>query len=163
MQVYHFDMATGQYIRQSKADESPLEPGVYLIPAHATTTPPPSCDDGEQVRWDGEAWQVEPLPVEESTEEHPADQTPPTDAPSAYDIRTHRDDLIKQVRWRIERHKDQKALGLTPVESLEPLLKYTQALRDVPQQEGFPTSVVWPECPPDPTNPKPELDDSKDS
>lgn len=86
---------------------------------------------------------------------------PPT--PSAYDIRTHRDDLIKQVRWRIERHKDQKALGLTPVEPVEPLLKYTQALRDVPQQEGFPASVVWPECPPDPTNPKTKLDDSKES
>lgn len=26
-------------------------------------------------------------------------------------------------------------------------LQYTQALRDVPQQAGFPESVEWPQCP----------------
>ena len=61
--------------------------------------------------------------------------------------RAERDRLIEAVRWRIERHNDELALGREPTEPLEPLLQYAQDLRDVPQQEGFPESVEWPECP----------------
>lgn len=61
--------------------------------------------------------------------------------------RHHRDHLIESVRWRIERHRDELALGSEPTEPLEPLLQYTQLLRDVPQQAGFPESLEWPECP----------------
>lgn len=61
--------------------------------------------------------------------------------------RAQRDQLIESVRWRIERHYDELALGSEPTEPLEPLLQYTQALRDVPQQSGFPESVEWPQCP----------------
>ena len=59
--------------------------------------------------------------------------------------RAKRDGLIESVRWRIERHSDELALGREPTEPLEPLLRYVQALRDVPQQEGFPEKVEWPE------------------
>ena len=45
---------------------------------------------------------------------------------------------------RIERHSDELALGSEPTEPLEPLLQYTQALRDVPQQSGFPGDIDWP-------------------
>ena len=61
--------------------------------------------------------------------------------------RAERDRLIESVRWRIERHNDELALGSEPTEPLEPLLQYTQELRDVPQQAGFPESVEWPQCP----------------
>ena len=60
-------------------------------------------------------------------------------------VRAERDRLIESVRWRIERHNDELALGREPTEPLEPLLRYVQALRDVPQQEGFPEKVEWPE------------------
>lgn len=62
-------------------------------------------------------------------------------------VRAERDAKIEAVRWRIERHNDELALGSEPTEQLEPLLQYTQALRDVPQQKGFPESVEWPEIP----------------
>ena len=41
MQIYNYDADTGIYTNEGVADESPLEPGVYLIPAHATTIEPP--------------------------------------------------------------------------------------------------------------------------
>ena len=58
--------------------------------------------------------------------------------------RAERDRLIESVRWRIERHSDELALGSEPTEPLEPLLQYVRALRDVPQQEGFPGDIDWP-------------------
>lgn len=73
--------------------------------------------------------------------------TQPTADQMADTARAKRDRLIESVRWRIERHSDELALGIEPTEPLEPLLQHTQALRDVPQQAGFPESVEWPQCP----------------
>ena len=58
--------------------------------------------------------------------------------------RAERDQLIESVRWRIERHSDELALGREPTEPLEPLLQYVQDLRGVPQQSGFPGDIDWP-------------------
>lgn len=71
----------------------------------------------------------------------------PTKEQLADTVRAERDRLIESVRWRIERHSDELALVSEPTEPLEQLLQYTQSLRDVPQQEGFPESVEWPQCP----------------
>lgn len=75
------------------------------------------------------------------------DTPPPTREQLADTARAERDRLIELVRWRIERHSDELALGSEPTEPLEPLLQYTQALRAVPQQIRFPESVEWPQCP----------------
>jgi len=61
--------------------------------------------------------------------------------------RAERNERIVQLRWRIERHNDQVALLMTPDEPLTPLLECVQALRDVPQQDGFPEIVEWPVVP----------------
>ena len=71
----------------------------------------------------------------------------PTTKQLADTARAERDRLIESVRWRIERHSDELALGSEPTEQLEPLLLYAQALRDVPKQEGFPETISWPELP----------------
>ena len=40
-----------------EADESPLEPGVYLLPAGAVETPPPDdWPEDKWPRWTGAAW-----------------------------------------------------------------------------------------------------------
>jgi hypothetical protein len=43
MTIYHYHPTYKYYTGSSQADESPLEPGVYLIPAHATDIVPPNC------------------------------------------------------------------------------------------------------------------------
>ena len=68
----------------------------------------------------------------------------PTTEQLADTARAERDRLIESVRWRIERHSDELALGSEPTEPLEPLLQYVQAMRDVPQQAGFPGDIDWP-------------------
>lgn len=78
---------------------------------------------------------------------HPILVDPPAPTPEqlAATARAKRDRLIESVRWRIERYNDELALGIEPTEQLEPLLQYTQALRDIPQQAGFPTDITWPD------------------
>ena len=72
---------------------------------------------------------------------------PPTTEQLAAQVRAERDAKIEAVRWCIERAKDEAALGIPLTEPLEPLLQYVQALRDVPQQAGFPENVEWPNEP----------------
>jgi hypothetical protein len=66
------------------------------------------------------------------------------DIPIEQEIREQRDFLIQEVEWRVNRHQQEVMLDIPRTEELYPLLEYIQALRDVPQQEGFPTDVEWP-------------------
>jgi len=65
----------------------------------------------------------------------------------ALQCRAERDQKIQEVEWRVNRHNQELELDLTPTEELRPLLEYIQALRDIPQQEGFPNNVEWPIVP----------------
>lgn len=64
--------------------------------------------------------------------------------------RAKRDELLNSVLWQVERHNQEKTLGiettLTDDEYLA-LLNYIQELRNIPQQLGFPNSVTYPEKP----------------
>lgn len=54
--AYQFDYA-GFYTGTTEADASPLEPGVYLLPARCTYTPPPAPQPGGKwPRWNGTKW-----------------------------------------------------------------------------------------------------------
>lgn len=61
MQIYHYSHKTGEYIGTGVADESPLEPGVWLIPANATSIPPLQPLDGHIVTFMGDAWEYIPV------------------------------------------------------------------------------------------------------
>lgn len=58
MKIYHYHPEHNYFISEDLADPSPLEPGVWLIPAHATSVEPPSTNDGEVAIFDGTSWSV---------------------------------------------------------------------------------------------------------
>ena len=74
-----------------------------------------------------EAWQGE-VTVEEVPE-------------TADEIRARRDRLLAATDWAV--------LPDSPLDaqSLEAVKTYRQALRDVPQQEHFPSAITWPRMP----------------
>jgi hypothetical protein len=96
---------------------------------------------------DRQEWGSDDLVAMTKTEVEAYLNSQPTAEQLAYSARAKRDYLIESVRWRIERHRDEVALGSEPTEPLEQLLQYVQALRDVPQQTGFPLEINWPDVP----------------
>lgn len=58
--IYNYHHQTGEFISESQADASPLEPGVILLPAFATTNKPPKTAAREVAIFSGGQWQVKP-------------------------------------------------------------------------------------------------------
>ena len=66
------------------------------------------------------------------------------DEEQAREVRSKRDRLIAKEDWRYTRHNSEVRQGLTPSDDIVALDTYIQALRDVPEQAGFPWNVEWP-------------------
>ncbi|MGY0794315.1 hypothetical protein ACW7BJ_33625 [Azospirillum argentinense] len=64
MLVYQTDR-DGYYVGATEADESPLEPGIFLIPAGCVEEEPPAVADGGRARWMDAGWIVEAPPEPE--------------------------------------------------------------------------------------------------
>lgn len=58
MLVYNYHPQTGEYAGAETACESPLEPGVYLLPAHGTTDEPPAAGPGYVAVYRDGAWSL---------------------------------------------------------------------------------------------------------
>lgn len=58
MKIYHYHPEYRYFLFEGNANRSPLEPGVYAIPAHATSIKPPECSlDCIQV-FNGSSWEI---------------------------------------------------------------------------------------------------------
>ena len=63
-------------------------------------------------------------------------------------FRMERDARFEGTRWARERHSDRVDLGEDDEANWDLWLEYWQALRNMPDQEGFnPAAPVWPEKP----------------
>jgi hypothetical protein len=59
----------GYIVGASTADESPLEKGVYLIPANCVDAEFPEIPEGYNAKWNGSSFDMELIPAEETIEE----------------------------------------------------------------------------------------------
>ena len=141
--VYCFDYATGRFVGTDTAMADPEEPGRFMIPGDATTTPPPvPANDNEVPVWrhETESWELVPDYVEEET----PSPTPLTEAELAAAARAHCDDLLRACDWT------QIPDAPFTEAQREEWQAYRQALRDLPGQEGFPETIEWPVAPEEP-------------
>lgn len=87
------------------------------------------------------------LAADEAGQPITVEAPPPSAEALANQARRRRDAEIAQVRWLIERHRDEQALQisttLTP-EDYRLVQEHVQVLRDVPEQDGFPHAIEWP-------------------
>lgn len=104
-------------------------------------------------RWDGTDWVLEQETAEIerfdfTLADFPDAPTPdkPTYNPNeraleqeAEEVRTQRDALLAESDWAV--------LPDAPVADAQAWKDYRQALRDVPEQAGFPTDIDWPSKP----------------
>jgi hypothetical protein len=128
--AYNYSEATGAYLGFEEADESPLEPGVFLLPAYSTAIAPPAQQEGYYRKWNGSEWMQELIPVPPPIVPEP---------PSADGVRAERNALLASSDWT--------QLADVPIANRAAWATYRQALRDLPAQGGFPASVTWPEPP----------------
>ena len=125
MNVYQTDL-NGVFVGTTTADQDPLDSTNWLIPAGCVKTAPPTITDNQFAKWDGSGWVVENIPVVESEPE-------PEPLSEAEAVRVKREELlmVSDKMAVVDRITDEWRT-------------YRQALRDVPQQSGFPSSVTWP-------------------
>jgi len=135
MIVYSYDRDSGEFIDAGEADPDPLTPGAYLIPANATTIPPPSVSAYE-------------TPVFDASEH----KWITVDVSYRY-----ADNVLRVVAQRLaevgplfDAYCDLAALGELDEDGLAYLTElrvYRVRLRMVHRQPGFPESVSWPPAP----------------
>jgi hypothetical protein len=101
-QVVQLDI-DGFFVGVTEADESPLEPGVFLLPAGAIDVLPPIVPEGKRAKWE-DAWVFEdipspppPLPDPEPTyKERRAEEYPP--------ITDYLDGVVKNDQAQISKY-----------------------------------------------------------
>lgn len=81
----------GYFIGPAIADESPLEPGVWLLPAGAADAQLPTVPDGYRAKWNGSGFDTEEIPVD-----------PPPEPPTIEARRAAVWDRVKSERSRRE-------------------------------------------------------------
>ena len=127
MNVYQTDI-NGVYVGATTADKDPLDGTNWLIPAGCVETAPPTITDKQLAKWDGAKWSVENTPVVEPEPE-------PQSLSPAETVRVKRNQLLFE--------SDSMALADRITDEWR---TYRQALRDLPEQDGYP-DVKWPKTP----------------
>jgi hypothetical protein len=88
--------AAGVFVGAAEADESPLEPGVYLLPAGCIEVKPPATAGNDYAVWNGVEWQVKTPPI-------PDRVIPPTLPDLKVTLSAQVDDVISAIYSRFTR------------------------------------------------------------
>jgi hypothetical protein len=100
-QVCQLD-AEGYFVGFTFADESPLEPGIYLLPGGTVDTTAPSIPEGKLAKWDKE-WVYEDIPKPEPEPElEPVIETEPVEEPEPAIEQVLDVDALRQKAYRAE-------------------------------------------------------------
>jgi hypothetical protein len=158
--------AQGYYAGTYNAQKDPMQPGKFLLPAHATWTAPPANSDAtKEAKWSGSSWSlvqsranVASTAAAAQAASDAATAAAATAAAAAAALaalpttfRQARNAKIQAVDWMRSRHQDQiyakVATTLTDVQ-FKALMVYVQALRDLPEQPSVNmANPVWPTPP----------------
>ncbi len=131
--AYGYNRDSGEYTGTVNAWEDQLTPGTYLLPANATFTEPHQSTQGTIRKWNGTAWTLQDAPPPAPTPD------PLTAEQLAANYRVQRNASLLQSDWTL--------LSDVPLANKAEWATYRQALRDVPQQSGFPNTITWPTPP----------------
>jgi len=110
---------------------------IVAVPMPAPSTPLKKVEHGDPVKKDGKWTQVWVEVDMFSGPTKAADEAAHTeqlDAAAAASARTERDSILALTDFH----------GLTDMTMTAAMTTYRQALRDVPEQDGFPTEIDWP-------------------
>ncbi len=124
MLVYHYD-ANGLYTGSGVADESPLEPGVFLVPAFSTTQAPPKTTENSVAVFSDAGWSL--VEVEDKRIKFE---------------RAWRDNELRRADIQLNKVQDGDGVG-----SVADWRKYRSALRRWPESKDFPVKERRPVAP----------------
>lgn len=119
--------ADGVFVGPVTADESPLEPGVLLLPAGAVDVAPPALSAGEFAQWIGGAWVVQPIPQPELPEPDPL--------PTLDQIKEHAIAVVRAARKPVFytlAGMQSEALATGDVATATAIVSIQQALKALP-------------------------------
>ena len=131
----------GVYVGTTVADQSPLEPGVFLIPYGCVETPPPLVEESEIAVWGDGGWVIKPAP-----ELTPVEITPQVGLiPETPEVRERawRDAELRRADIMLNRIQD----GMSSFGTVGAWRAYRVELRDWPTCVQFPEVVSRPTAP----------------
>lgn len=137
--AYLFDNA-GYFAGEGIVQIDPLETKaagreIFIMPANSTETEPPPEKEGFKIKWNGTEWIYEEIPTEKE------EQREKTQEEKEQAVRNERNLRLAYTDWT------QLPDAPLTAEQKAAYAKYRQALRDVPEQAGFPDAIEWPEEP----------------
>jgi hypothetical protein len=135
-EVYNY-AENGVYIGPDVAQESPLEPGVFLMPRNSTDVKPPKAKKGFFIVWDKELGDWKQI----SEFQMPKDEVSPVLSTEEGE-RNWRNNELQRADVEINKAQDGDGVG-----TVKAWRDYRKALRAYPTVTGFPDAQFRPVAP----------------